>query len=375
MKELYQIIEAYRLCIANQQKSALATVVKVDGSAYRRPGARMLVTEEGQLTGAISGGCLEGDALRKAQAVIFQQKSMLVTYDTTDEDDQKFGVGLGCNGIIQVLIEPINVDDKDNPIELLIKALSDRKHAVLLTVFSLKRSREQQIGTKLLFKNGKFSGDESSIPHSLMPEMDQMVNFLEQEGKNIIKPYPKLDELHVFYEVIKAPIRILLFGAGNDTQPLAKMADLLGWDLWLIDGRKQQASISRFPTASKILIGSPEEVMEKLEWDHHTIALLMTHNFEYEFQVMSSIHAWKLPYIGILGPKKKTEKLLDRLEKSGIKPNSANIFGPVGLDIGAEGSEEIALSILAEVNAVLSKKSGTHLKDKIGPIHEENEHG
>lgn len=375
MKELYQIIEAYQVCLANQQKSALATVVKVDGSAYRRPGARMLVTEDGQLTGAISGGCLEGDALRKAQAVIFQQKSMLVTYDTTDEDDQKFGIGLGCNGIIQVLIEPINAEDKDNPIELLVKALSEREHAVLITVFSLKRSREQQIGTKLLFKKAKFTGDETSIPQALMLEMDQMVNFLEQNGKNVIKPYPTLDGLFVFYEVIKAPIRILLFGAGNDTRPLAKMADLLGWELWLIDGRKQQASLSRFPTASKILVGDPEEVMQKIEWDHQTIALLMTHNFEYEVEVLSRIHAWKLPYIGILGPKKKTLKLLERLEKSGIEPVEANFFGPVGLDIGAEGSEEIALSILSEVRAVLSKKSGTHLKDKIGPIHDENQLG
>src|SRR5690606_35590694 len=116
----------------------LATVVQVDGSAYRRPGARMLVTEDGNLTGAISGGCLEGDALRKAQAVIFQQKSMLVTYDTTDEDDQKFGVGLGCNGIIHVLIEPIDFEDIQNPIELLKIAIQDRVLSRLITVFSVK---------------------------------------------------------------------------------------------------------------------------------------------------------------------------------------------------------------------------------------------
>ena len=122
-EDLQQIIQAYQNCKIRNQKAALATVVKVDGSAYRRPGARMLVTEDGELTGAISGGCLEGDALRKAQTVIFQQKSMLVTYDTTDEDDQKFGVGLGCNGIIQVLIEPLDFEDESNPAELLKVAL------------------------------------------------------------------------------------------------------------------------------------------------------------------------------------------------------------------------------------------------------------
>jgi xanthine/CO dehydrogenase XdhC/CoxF family maturation factor len=375
MKELHQIIEAYRGCLANKQKSALATVVKVDGSAYRRPGARMLVTEDGELTGAISGGCLEGDALRKAQSVIFQQKSKLVTYDTTDEDDQKFGIGLGCNGIIQVLIEPINSQDTNNPIELLIKALSDRERAVLVTAFSLKYPGEQQIGTKLLFKDGMFSGDTSFFPQDLMPYIEEMVGRLHYKGNNLIKSYKDQDEVLVFYEVIKAPTRVLLFGAGNDTQPLAKMIHLLGWDLWLIDGRKQQATTSRFPSASHILVGTPDEVVENIQWDQHTIALLMTHNFEYEVQVLSKIHYWKLPYVGILGPKKKTQKLLEILEKLGVNVSEENFYGPVGLDIGAEGSEEIALSVLAEIKSVLSQKSGMSLRDKTGPIHEEDDKG
>ncbi len=108
MKEIRDIIQAYKQAQAEGRQTALATVVHVEGSSYRRPGARMLVTDEGQLTGAISGGCLEGDALRKALLVMKEKRSMLVTYDTMDEDDAKFGVGLGCNGIIQVLIEPID---------------------------------------------------------------------------------------------------------------------------------------------------------------------------------------------------------------------------------------------------------------------------
>jgi len=147
MKEFAQLIDAYDLAKAEGHAMALATVVQVDGSAYRRPGARMLVTQDGRLTGAISGGCLEGDALRKAQAVIFQQKSMLVTYDTTDEDDQKFGIGLGCNGIIHLLIEPLDVNQADNPVELIRQARSTRETSLLLTFFSLKNSKKEQIGT------------------------------------------------------------------------------------------------------------------------------------------------------------------------------------------------------------------------------------
>src|SRR5215470_3912070 len=133
MKEIRAIVNSYEKARKEGRRMALATVVHVDGSSYRRPGARMLVTDEGKLTGAISGGCLEGDALRKALLVLHQQKSMLVTYDTNDEDDAKFGAGLGCNGIIQVLIEPILPEDADNPIELLRSLLDTRQNAVLAT--------------------------------------------------------------------------------------------------------------------------------------------------------------------------------------------------------------------------------------------------
>ncbi|GAA0877213.1 XdhC family protein [Algoriphagus jejuensis] len=373
MKELQLIIQAYDQAKSENQKVALATVVKVDGSAYRRPGARMLVTEEGKLTGAISGGCLEGDALRKAQAVIFQQKSMLVTYDTTDEDDQKFGVGLGCNGIIHVLIEPIDFEDSQNPVELIKTAFADRDAGLLLTIFSVKNSKSEQIGTVILEKGGRRLGNwEKRIAD---PELKAL---LEKEiagfdSIGIIKSYPDQDDISVFFEVLKPAIRVLLFGAGNDTQPLARMAEILGFELVLIDGRKNLATPTRFPFAKQIIHGTAEEVISQLETDGHTVALLMTHNFEYEAIVLEKLSSCMIPYIGILGPKRKTEKLIQRLETREIHISSENIFAPMGLDIGAEGSEEIALAILAEVKAVLAKKPATFLRDKNGPIHEQNQ--
>jgi len=372
MKELQQIIKAFENSLSKNQKTALATVVKVDGSAYRRPGARMLVTEDGELTGAISGGCLEGDALRKAQSVIFQQKSMLVTYDTTDEDDQKFGIGLGCNGIIQILIEPINAEEKNNPITLLKTALSDRENSILVTLFSLKHARSSQIGTKLLFKNGDIFGNSEELDPDLNQIIkDEVKNVLNLE-KNLIKSYPAADDIHIFFEKIKAPVHVLLFGAGNDTIPISKMANLLGWELTLIDGRKNYATPERFPYASPIIVAPANEVKDKIQHDTNTVALLMTHNFEYEAMVLPELLKLNLPYIGILGPKKKTIKLLERLALQGIEMDASHVFGPIGLDLGAEGSEEIALAITSEIKTVLSKKSIMHLRDKSGPIHEEN---
>lgn len=160
MKELHEIIKAYDLACQAGKQTALATVVHVDGSSYRRPGARMLVDDEGLLTGAISGGCLEGDALRKALLALAQQKTKLVSYDTSNEDDMSIGIQLGCAGIIQVLFEPIDPSNANNPIELIRSCLSSRQKAVLLTLFSLDGRYAEQIGTCTLLKhNGSFTGD------------------------------------------------------------------------------------------------------------------------------------------------------------------------------------------------------------------------
>jgi xanthine dehydrogenase accessory factor len=371
MKELQQIIQAYEKSKTMNQRSALATVVKVDGSAYRRPGARMLVTEDGQLTGAISGGCLEGDALRKAQSVIFQQQSMIVTYDTTDEDDQKFGVGLGCNGIIQVLIEPIDLNDKNNPVELLKTALENRQSSILVTVFSLRNSRSEQVGTKILKKADVLHGSPEKIDEKLLNSIQTEFTYINDIQSNRIKNYPELEDVFVFYESIKPPVQLFLFGAGNDTIPLTKMAGILGWQIHVMDGRKNHATYERFPDASAIAIGSPSDVVQHIESDSNSVALLMTHNFEYELEVLEQLLPHNLPYIGILGPKKKTEKLISRLSEKGIHISTENIFAPTGLNLGAEGSEEIALAVLAEIKAVLNHKNPIFLRDKSGPIHEE----
>src|ERR1700743_3220560 len=150
MKEIRDIIRAFDQAQAGGKRSALATVVHVEGSSYRRPGARMLVTEDGQLTGAIRGGLLEGDALRKAQHAISQQQNKLVTYDTTDEDDVRFGVQLGCNGIVHILFEPIDASKAFHAINVLKELAGTRRDAVLLTLFSSDR-RVQQLGTALLY--------------------------------------------------------------------------------------------------------------------------------------------------------------------------------------------------------------------------------
>ena len=374
MKEIREIIEAFDLAQEEGKQTALATVVQVEGSSYRSPGARMLVTEDGALTGAISGGCLEGDALRKAQLVMFQQQSMLVTYDTTDDDDAKFGVGLGCNGIIHILIEPIRPGQENHPISLLKKCLVDRRDQVLLTVFDLKNKRSAQLGTCLLWREeviaGSWQGLESFQAYLLEDVRDTL-----RSGSSVIKRYGSTSPFHAFIEVVKPRVELVIVGAGNDAIPLAELAHVLGWGITVVDGRADYATPQRFPKAHQIILSKADQMVSQLAFDERTAVVLMTHNYNYDLTVIKNLLPLKVSYLGVLGPKKKMMKMIDAIEKEQTKPTDQDlqkIFAPIGLDIGAEAPEEIALSVMAEIKAVLEKKPGTFLKDKPGPIHSRN---
>src|SRR5690554_349836 len=221
MKEIKEIIKAFDRAQMAGKQTALATVVQVEGSSYRSPGARMLITEDGALTGAISGGCLEGDTLRKAQLVMFKQQSMVVTYDTTDDDDAKFGVGLGCNGIIHILIEPIHNENPLHPIILLKQCLVDRNPKVLMTFYDLENKRSKQIGTCLLWEeNRPISGADflGKLKQNLpgLEELGGLCTTVFRSGHSVVAAGGTNNHLNVFAELIKPPIALIVVGAGND---------------------------------------------------------------------------------------------------------------------------------------------------------------
>jgi xanthine/CO dehydrogenase XdhC/CoxF family maturation factor len=247
-------------------------------------------------------------------------------------------------------------------------ALSDRIPGILVTAFSLKNARAEQLGTRLLWKASKIVGKPETLELKLLEQIQNEFRIINGDTVSTLKQY---EDTWVFFEILRPAIHLLLFGAGNDTIPVAKLASLLGWDLTLIDGRKNHATAQRFPTATNIIIEPADRAVAGLNPDNNTVALLMTHNFEYEAVVLKDLIPYSLPYIGILGPKKKTDKLVARLESEGTNVHTGNIYAPIGLDIGAEGSEEIALSALAEIKAVLAKKNPDFLKNKLGPIHEQ----
>ena len=370
MKELEDIVKAFDVAQQQGKQTALATVVQVEGSSYRRAGARMLVTEDGELTGAISGGCLEGDALRKARLAMAEQQPMLVTYDTTDDDDAKLGVGLGCNGIIHILIEPIFTDRPHHPINLFKNFLSKRQNAVVITLFSLVNRKAAQPGTCLFL-----TGEELISNCTTGALKDELLNDAKsvlQEGRSATKVYQSESELTGFVELLKPAVLLLVFGAGNDAIPLVQMAAVLGWHTTVIDGRTNYAVSSRFPLAKKVLLAKPDEALAHVNIDSRTVAVLMTHNYNYDLAMLRQLLPLQLPYIGSLGPKKKLHRMLDELLDAGVDITSnqlQRVYGPTGLDIGAETSEEIALSILSEIQAVLHQREGKALLDRSTVIH------
>ncbi|MFD2287637.1 XdhC/CoxI family protein [Pedobacter petrophilus] len=364
MKEIADIIKAYEKARKEGKKTALATVVKVEGSSYRRPGARMLITEDGILTGAISGGCLEGDALRKALSAIHQQENKLVTYDSMDEDDAKFGVQLGCNGIVYILFEPIFDDSAANPIAILSALQGKRENAALAVLFSL--AGKNQIGTNALLRmNDQYTSGENN----LLPLFSNDLQKVLETKKSAFLDYSINEEpVNAFLEFISPPVSLIIAGAGNDAQPLANFADLLGWNVIIADGRQTHANSQRFPNANQILVTKPEQLLPQLEIDENTAFVLMTHNYNYDLALLDLLLPTNAPYIGTLGPKKKLIRMLDELNLN-TEGNQSRVHGPIGLDIGAETAEEIAISIVTEIKAVLSGASAGQLKKKDAPIH------
>lgn len=366
MKEITRILEVYEQVDFATRKAALATVVWVDGSAYRRPGARMLITDDGRWEGAISGGCLEGDALRRARQVMRNGLPIVVTYDTMDDDANSFGVGLGCNGIIDVLIEPVDPTNEQNPVELLREFVQKRDVRVLATVLRVDEPTILTPGTRYVLTGESADG----VPDWLHATMQTVFDT----GKPLTKPFPVASgTAEVFIERIDPGIELIIFGAGYDVVPVARLARELGWQVTVTDDCVAHLSPKRFPVATCVLFADRTAVIDQLTITERTAAVLMSHNFDYDRAVLRTLLTTDVPYIGMLGPRKRFDKMRVEFEKDGqffTETDYDRVHSPIGLDLGAETSDEIALSIIAEVKTFFTKRTGGFLRDKPGPIHE-----
>jgi xanthine/CO dehydrogenase XdhC/CoxF family maturation factor len=359
MKEIKAILDAYQKIDFSTAQAALAVVVRVEGSSYRRIGARMLVTSQGHWTGGISGGCLEGDALKRARLAMAQNKASVVTYDTSENDPFQIGVGLGCNGIIDVLLIPLQ-GQNHQAVSKLAGIQHTRKPEVLLTVVQIKgQNTAYYLGqTFCIADNPIISSQLADQIKQCQDKGKSFTHTLVVEGATI----------SFLIEYLPPSIHLLVHGGNYDIYPMVRLAKEIGW----------QVSVFCNPLkVQPILFTLADQVLEKettIPYDTHTAAILMAHDYETDFANLRKYLASTIPYIGLLGPKKRTEKMFTTLLTEGknlIDSDLSRIFSPAGLDTGASSPEEIAIAILAEIRSVFNNRKGQSLRLRAGAIYED----
>ncbi len=373
MKELRDILDAWADVRRRGERAVLATVVKARGSTYRRPGARMLLRPDGAMVGSIGGGCLEGDVLEKARQVLATGEPRLVAYDMTSDDDIVWGLGLGCNGVVYVLLEALPHGGPADPMAFLDECLTHERVGVLATVFRVEGRRPAHVGDRWMVRaDGELWGSTLQDPallEALRPDVDEA----RRTGRSTVRTYALPDgEAEVFIEVVQPPVPLVVFGAGHDAIPVVRFAKALGWRVTVVDSRPAYATRDRFPEADEVVLAHPEDVPGRVRLDERTVAVVMTHNYLQDLKLLEVLLPSPVRYLGVLGPRSRTDQLLRDLQAKGRAPAEAQLrrlYSPVGVDIGAETPEEIALSILAEVQAVLTGRPAGLLRDRKGPIH------
>lgn len=387
MNEVQAIIEAFDEAQQKGDASALATVVSVEGSAYRHPGARMLVTKSGASTGTLSAGCLESDVIEHAQRVIETNTAKLVEYDTTSTSDEiVWGLGLGCNGIVRVLVEPLAPQSSYlAALRRTLAAQSNIAPLVVATVFhhsslpATPTTAQVEIGARLcLDENGEIHTDILSTELAAMIERDARAALREETSG--VRVYERDgDTTKVFIETITPPVPLVVFGARHDALPIIELARGLGWHTEIVDPQARPASRVRFTQADRITLARPETIGEQVRVTPRTMALVMTHNYAHDQASLKFLLLSSARYIGVMGPRKRTERMLQELATDdGLRfafkdVDRARLYAPVGLDIGANTPPEIALSIIAEMRAVVAAREGGHLCCRHAPIHDEQD--
>jgi xanthine dehydrogenase accessory factor len=368
MSEITDVLSAIESLAARGERMALATIVAVRGSTYRRPGARLLVPEDGAPVGNISGGCLEGDVTDLARVVMDEGRARLAGWDLTADDDAVWGLGLGCNGAIEVFIEP--ADRAADVAGALRRALEDERPICVVTVVESDLDAVAPGARIVVARDG--DADGSLGDRGVDAEAISVGRELLAAERSEVRTFA--GGVRAFVEVLEPPVRIVICGAGHDAIPLVRAASVLGWSAVVVDDRGAFLTLDRFPQAVGLVhVRSPDDAATAAAVDERTFVVVMTHNFLRDKAYLRSLLGSPAAYVGMLGPAARTQRLLMELADEGVEvepARAARIHGPAGLDLGSEGPEEIAQSILAEIVAVRRGRQGGFLRERPGPIHD-----
>jgi xanthine dehydrogenase accessory factor len=372
MKELQNILKKLRQISSENVGAVLATVVDVRGSSYRLPGAKMLILDTGETVGTVSGGCLEADVMERAKRVLKTNEPQIFVYDTTDAEDSVFSLNMGCRGVIRILLEPARESDYLNFVE---KCFDARQTGVAATLIGASDGTKLKTGQRFFFN--KTETHRNSVGGEFEEQVFADAQAVLETERSLCKTYQTANGAAEFFiEIVKPPLNLIVFGAGADAVPLVELGKNLGWRVAVVDHRAAFANMERFPAADEILLSRTENAGDNLAIDEDSVAVVMTHNYERDREILKFLSKSAARYVGVLGPKRRTESLLQELTDAGevfAENELSKLYAPVGLDIGADTPETIALSIVAEINSVLAGRAAGFLRNRNGSIYGRSE--
>ena len=336
------------------RRAAIATVIRIEGSAYRGPGAKLLVEDSGDSLGSVSGGCLEADLREVALDVLRSGNPAVRLYDTGSDDSEPWGLGLGCNGTVETFVQPFTSAEA-RAAAAQVRELLDGDD-----VFAVATLVEGSVaGRALVVSEAGSSGttgdaelDAAIVDASRLRLADRRTSTLE------------LGQGRLFVEVHVPPSHLVVFGAGDDAMPLVAAASAAGFRVTVCDHRPAFLTGERFGNARRRFIVD-EDTWDELPLGEDTFAVVMAHAIEHDQRYLADLLETPVPYIGLLGPRDRAEDLLDGAPRTARE----RVYAPIGLDIGAEGPEQIAVCVVAEVLAARAGRAGGHLREREDAIH------
>ncbi len=346
-------LEAFLAANRDAPALVLATVVATEGSTYRKPGAMMLVNERGEHAGLISGGCLEGDLVARARTVFDTGEALTVRYDLKDDDELVLGLGLGCGGAVELLLVRLAGADGFSPLGELFRALA-LGQACRLGLVLASGDGAPAVGDLAL----RTAGDDPSPPGVLAALLGEPGDDMDRKRSRVRRLQTPAGSVDVLCTDIRPTPRVLVCGAGPDALPLVRQVLALGWRCTVADHRPASVDGGRLPAGAEGLCTRPERLGETLDLGAVDAAVVMTHHVDHDAAYLAQLAEHAPAYVGLLGPRARRDQLLERIGATGFA-----VRGPVGLDIGAELPEAIALAVMAEIHAVLNGRSAAPLAD------------
>ncbi|WP_128906345.1 XdhC family protein [Halorubrum amylolyticum] len=356
----------------DERNAVLATVVAVEGSAYRRPGAKMVIVDDGDGVGSITAGCLEDEVLELATQVLADSEPRIKRFDLTGDDDV-WGLGVGCNGVIDILLEPL--DDRYRPV---VDAYQRGEDTAVLTVLTADDGRLDLGDRAFGFSTAR--SDEPDLrfettawPEWILEELSPTAELLVGRDKSDSVTVERDGEtVEVFVDSVTSPPELIVFGSGHDVAPVASLAKRVDFRVTVASFRGAAAEESRFPAADRVLSTSPSAVRETLSFDENTYAVVMTHNFVDDRIVLEELLETPIEYVGLMGPRKRFEEMQTEFSEEGrtfSESELERIYTPAGLDLGGGTPFHISQSIVAELTAIHHDRDPQHLKEREGTIH------